>query len=94
MKKVKKIRKVNKVEEVNEVNEVKHTEEVKEVKKEKPKCKLIGEDGNVFNIIGRVKKALERAGMKEEAKEFVEKAFKCGSYHEVLALTIEYVDVV
>ena len=24
----------------------------------KPPCKLVGEDGNVFNVIGRVKRAL------------------------------------
>ena len=55
--------------------------------------KLIGEDGNVFNIIGKVYQELKRAGFKVEAKEFQERAFKCGSYDEVLRLVFEYVDV-
>lgn len=29
---------------------------------DKPKCKLIGGDGNVFAVIGAVSKALKRAG--------------------------------
>ena len=59
----------------------------------KPECKLIGEDGNVFNIIGIVSKTLQRAGLKEQANEFKEKAFACNSYSEVLTLTMKYVDV-
>ena len=59
----------------------------------KPKCKLIGEDGNVFNLIGIVNSTLKKAGMKEKAKEFTAKAFNCKSYDEVLQLIQEYVDV-
>jgi len=55
--------------------------------------KLVGEDGNVFNIIGKVSRELKRAGFREEAKEFQERAFKCGSYDEVLQLVFEYVEV-
>lgn len=46
----------------------------------KPKVQLIGEDGNVFFIIGRVTKTLRAAGLQDEVKEFTEKAFNCGSY--------------
>ena len=60
---------------------------------EKPRCKLIGEDGNVFNVIGRVRRALLDAGHDDEAREFVERAFRCGSYDEVLQLVLEHVDV-
>lgn len=59
----------------------------------KPECKLLGKDGNVFNIIGLVVKALQRTGLKEQAEEFKEKAFACNSYNEVLSLTMKYVDV-
>lgn len=59
----------------------------------KPECKLTGCDGNVFSIIGRVKKALEKAGMRKEANDFVQKAMSSKSYDEVLALCMEYVDV-
>lgn len=59
----------------------------------KPVCKLIGTDGNVFAIIGNVGKSLKRAGLKDEAKEFTDKTFECGSYDAVLRLASEYVQV-
>lgn len=60
---------------------------------EKPVCKLVGTDGNVFSIIGLVIAALKNAGFGERADEFREKAFSAGSYDEVLRLCMEYVDV-
>lgn len=59
----------------------------------KPACKLVGTDGNVFSIIGRVKQALKKAGQDDRASEFVKRAFAAGSYDEVLALCTDYVDV-
>lgn len=59
----------------------------------KPKCKLIGEDGNVFAIIGNVSKTLKENDMKEEAREFKVKALASNSYDEVLNLVNEYVEV-
>ena len=60
---------------------------------EKPTCKLVGTDGNVFSIIGKVSSTLKKAGLKEQAAEFMTKAFASGSYDAVLALTFEYVEV-
>ena len=54
---------------------------------------LVGEDGNVFAIIGAVGKGLRKGGYKELADEFVEKATNAESYDEVLRLAMEYVDV-
>lgn len=59
----------------------------------KPKCKLTNKNGNVFAIIGNVSNTLKRAGLKEQAKEFTEKAFSAESYHAVIALAFEYVDI-
>jgi len=59
----------------------------------KPVCKLIGEDGNVFNIIGKVAKTLRRAGLEKEYKEFTVKAESAQSYDEILTLTKEYVEI-
>ncbi len=59
----------------------------------KPTCKLVGEDGNVFSIIGRVRAALREAGQEDRGREFVERAFHAGSYDEVLRLCTEYVEV-
>lgn len=59
----------------------------------KPTVKLVGEDGNVFAIIARVSRAIKNAGTPEKAKEFTARAFRSGSYQEVLSLVQEYVDV-
>ena len=59
----------------------------------KPACKLVGTDGNVFALAGRVSKALKQAGQAEQAKEFQGKLFQCGSYDEALILMQEYVEV-
>jgi len=59
----------------------------------KPRCKLIGRDGNVFAVISTVRATLIDAGQQADAKEFVQRAFKARSYHEVLSLCLHYVDV-
>ena len=58
----------------------------------KPKCKIVGEDGNVFLIIGKVRRALRDAGQVKESHEWAEKAVKCKSYDAVLQLIFKYVD--
>jgi hypothetical protein len=58
----------------------------------KPECELVGTDGNVFAIIGQVSKALKRDGQRDRAKEWSERAMKCGSYDEVLQLLHDYVE--
>jgi hypothetical protein len=60
---------------------------------DKPPCELVGTDGNVFAVIGRVRKALLGAGQSERASEFVRRAFSAISYDEVLRLCMEYVEV-
>lgn len=59
----------------------------------KPQVQLTGEDGNVFLIIGRTARALERAGMDKEAREYKTKALAAKSYDEVLRLTMTYAEV-
>jgi len=60
----------------------------------KPKCKLVGIDGNVFNLIGAVKSCLDKAGYKDKAKEMQERATtKCSSYDDVLVMFYDYVDI-
>lgn len=57
-------------------------------------CQLVGTDGNVFAIVGNVVKTLKKAGLKEQANEFTERAFNSKGYDEVLRLTMEYVEVI
>ena len=57
----------------------------------KPKAKLVGEDGNVFILMGICFKALKDAGMHAEAKEMMEKiTHTATSYTEALAIMMEY----
>lgn len=58
----------------------------------KPTVKLIGENGNAFYILGKVKKALTKAGFKKEAEEYVKKATS-GDYDNLLMVTMDYVNV-
>ena len=59
----------------------------------KPVVKLIGQDGNVFNLIGIVSKQMKKAGLRDEANKFVHEAFGVGSYNEVLVLIQQYCEV-
>ena len=59
----------------------------------KPKCKLIGEDGNIFNLIGIASRTLRRVGLSDKADEMRERVTKSKSYSEALAIICEYVEV-
>lgn len=61
--------------------------------KKKPEVTLVGQDGNVFNLIAICQRALNRAGMRDEAKEMSMKCMRAGSYHEALAIMMDYCDV-
>lgn len=61
--------------------------------KKKPRCKLIGTDGNVFSLAAKVRATLKKAKMDDEFKEFSERLLQCKSYEESLCLMMEYVDV-
>ena len=65
---------------------------------EKPECKLIGENGNVFNLIGIVKRTLRQEGLSEELQSFdseLTDMMKNGSsYDDILVLFQKYVEVV
>ncbi len=54
---------------------------------------LIGEDGNIFNLAGKVSKALKRNGYTEYAKELQHELFQQESYGDALNLLSDYVEV-
>ena len=59
----------------------------------KPTVKLVGEDGNAFAIMGRVKQALKRAGAdKEYIDEYLKEA-TVADYSYLLTVSMEYVNV-
>jgi len=60
----------------------------------KPKCKLIGEDGNIFNLVGIAARTLRQNGMEEQAKELCERLKDQPDYDHALMLIANYVDIV
>ncbi len=60
---------------------------------EKPKCPLIGQNGNVFNLMGIASKTLKKNGMADEAKEMCSRITFSGSYDEALSIIDEYVEI-
>lgn len=54
---------------------------------------LVGQDGNVFNLMGIVANALRKNGFGEEVQEFITDVTSSKSYHEALAVMIRWVDV-
>lgn len=59
----------------------------------KPRCKLIGRDGNIFNLIAIASRVLRQNDMNEQASEMQHRIYACGSYDEALGIICEYVDV-
>ena len=60
---------------------------------EKPDCKLIGEDGNIFNLMGLAARTLRHNGLAEQATEMTGRIHECGSYDEALSIIGEYVNI-
>jgi hypothetical protein len=60
---------------------------------EKPTVTLIGEDGNAFIIIGKVSKALKKAGYGQDYIDQYTYEATSGDYNHLLATTMKYVEV-
>ncbi|MDW7670560.1 MAG: hypothetical protein SCK57_09220 [Bacillota bacterium] len=60
----------------------------------KPKCRLVGENGNIFNLMGLASTALKKAGLSDQSKEMIGRITSgAGSYEEAIAIIMEYVEV-
>lgn len=59
----------------------------------KPDCALIGQDGNIFNLMGIASHTLKQNGMADEAKEMCSRITDAKSYHEALGIIGEYVNI-
>lgn len=59
----------------------------------KPKCPLIGANGNIFNLLGIASRALRENGLKEQAQEMQSRVTASGSYSEALNILGEYVEI-
>ena len=63
---------------------------------DKPVAKVIGKNGNVFNVLGICALALKRAGQNDKVAEMQNRVFdlqKEKSYNDALAIMSEYVDL-
>lgn len=63
----------------------------------KPECKLIEQNGNIFNLIAIAKRTLKENDMEQEAEELVSRIIEKGeaqSYSHALSIIMEYVEVV
>ena len=65
---------------------------VQEQRPQKPKMELLGQDGNIFGILGRASRLLKRAGMWKQADEMCDRMMTSESYNEALNIISEYVD--
>lgn len=56
--------------------------------------KLVGEDGNAFSILGRVRAAMRKGKVAPDIIEEYTKRATSGDYDNLLATTSEYVEIV
>ena len=57
--------------------------------REKPKCNLIRQDGNIFNLMG-----IKQNGQYDESKEMIDKITTTAkSYEEALCIISDYVEI-
>ena len=62
--------------------------------KQKPDCPLIGQDGNIFNLMGIASRTLRRNGLSEQASEMCSRITEtAGNYSEALCIIGEYVNI-
>ena len=59
---------------------------------QRPKMKLLGEDGNIFAIMGRASRLLKNSGQGDKTKEMRDRVMSCDSYHKALNVISEYVE--
>lgn len=58
----------------------------------RPKMQLIGQDGNIFAIMGRASRLLTDYGQADKAKEMRDRVMSCDSYQKALNIVSEYVE--
>lgn len=62
-------------------------------KAQKPDCPLIGQDGNIFNLMGIASRTLKQNGLADQAKEMCDRIHESGDYYKALGIIGEYVNI-
>lgn len=61
----------------------------------RPLCRLIGENGNIFNLMAIARRTLRDNGYASEGDEMCERIMNtCDSYRMALSVIQEYVEVI
>lgn len=60
---------------------------------QKPDCPLIGQDGNIFNLMGIASRTLRRNGLDDQATEMCDRIQASDSYYKALDIIGEYVNI-
>lgn len=60
---------------------------------QKPKAKLVGADGNIFNLMGIATRALKAAGQGDKVSEMLNRIYNSNGYDEALQIIMGYVEV-
>lgn len=60
---------------------------------QKPDCPLIGQDGNIFNLMGIASRTLKENGMEEQAREMRQRITQCQSYDSALCIIADFVNI-
>lgn len=61
----------------------------------KPRCPLIGADGNIFHVFGLAGRTLRNNGQADKISEMLDRAKAPGNdYNAALAVVMEYVEAV
>lgn len=62
---------------------------------QKPQSPLIGQNGNIFGLMGIASRTLKENGLKDEAKEMIDRInTEAKNYDEALYIITEYVEPV
>lgn len=63
---------------------------------EKPKCRLIGENGNIFNLVSIAANTLRSHGFRDEAEELINRIWsgEALSYKHAINIIGEYVEII
>lgn len=78
---------------IDTVEQVQDTEASKEQPiPKRPKMKLVGQDGNIFAILGRASRLLKENGQPQQAKEMSSRVYQSGDYYKALNIISEYVE--
>lgn len=59
----------------------------------KPDCPLIGQNGNIYNLLGIAAETLREHGRAEQAREMFLRVTQSGSYDAALCVIGEYVNI-